>query len=77
MASLTREQAQALMELMAHPAWKVLSNLKSQRLMSVHKALETTDNYRFEQGRAYELQFDLKLRDKAEAVLAAARKGPG
>lgn len=73
MAHLTKEEALAVLELSRLPAWKVLSRLKSSRLEKCRTALETTDNYKFEQGRAAELRFDLSLEDTAQAVLDPRR----
>lgn len=72
---LTKEQARALLELSSHPQWTVLSSLLRLRLAQCHKALETTDNYRFEQGRVVELRALLDLEDSAKAVLEAAHRG--
>jgi len=72
---LNKDQARALLELASHPQWIVLSSLLRQRLAQCHKALETTDNYRFEQGKVVELRALLELEDSAKAVLEAANRG--
>lgn len=64
-----------MLELTSHPQWTVLSNLLRHRLALCHKALETTDNYRFEQGRVVEIRAFLELEDSAKAVLEAANRG--
>lgn len=72
---LTKEQARAVLELTSHPQWTVLSSLLRLRLAQCHKALETTDNYRFEQGRVVEIRAFLEIEDSAKAVLEAASRG--
>lgn len=72
---LNKDQARALLELASHPQWIVLSSLFRQRLAQCHKALETTDNYRYEQGRVVELRAFLELEDSAKAVLEATNRG--
>jgi hypothetical protein len=72
---LTKDQARAVLELTSHPQWTVLSHLLLHRLAQCHKALEITDNYRFEQGRVVELRAFIELEDSAKAVLEAAHRG--
>jgi hypothetical protein len=66
-----------VVRLAANPEWQHLKDLFNQRLDATHTRLETTQDFKMEQGRAAELRFLLDLEQTAKAILDAESNPKG